>query len=115
MRESLTISRELGNKWVVPFAIEVLGEICAKENEARKAVRLYAAASAQREALAMSFSVMERTPYQQALSRLQGMISSESFESEWQKGRSLDFQASVELAIGDEKSYESRGTTATRS
>ncbi len=55
LRESLAISRDLGNKWVVPYAIELLGDICANESEAQKAVQLYGAASAQREALGCPF------------------------------------------------------------
>jgi predicted ATPase/class 3 adenylate cyclase len=101
MRQSLAISRDLGNKWVVPYAVELLGDICANENQPRKAVQLYGAASAQREALAMSFSVMERNPYQHALDRLRRLVASQVFESEWQKGRSLDFKASIELAMED--------------
>jgi predicted ATPase/class 3 adenylate cyclase len=101
MRESLAISRELGNKWVVPYAIELLAEIYARENEVQKAVRLYGAASAQREALAMSSSVLEGPSYQRALDRLHQLIPEETYQQEWQKGRSLDLKTSLELAMQD--------------
>jgi predicted ATPase/class 3 adenylate cyclase len=98
-RESLAISRDLGNKWVVPHAIEMLGDIHAHEGEAPKAVQLYGAASAQRESLAMVLSVMERNPYQKALDRLHELVPDQVFASEWAKGRSLNFKASIDLAL----------------
>jgi hypothetical protein len=101
LRESPSISRDLENKWVVPYAIELLGDICANENDPQKAVQLYGAALAQREALAMSFSIMQRTPYRLALDRLHGLVSDQTFEAEWQKRRSLDFKTSSELAMDD--------------
>jgi tetratricopeptide (TPR) repeat protein len=101
VRESLAISRELGNKWVVPYAIELLADICAHEKDTQKSVRLYGAASAQREALAMSFSVTDRLPHEQALDRLRQQLPHEAFDREWQSGRALDLRASVELALQD--------------
>jgi tetratricopeptide (TPR) repeat protein len=99
MAESLALSRELGNKWAVPYAIELLADICAKEKAAEKAVRLYGAASALREALAMAFSVIDRSPYQQALRRLHELVPDETFEREWQAGRSLRLPSAIQLAL----------------
>ena len=99
VREALRLGRDLGNKWAVPYALEGLADICAVENHARKAVRLYGAASAQREALALAFSPTERTSYQKALGRLQELVPGGTFDDEWKKGRSLGIQAAIELAL----------------
>ena len=99
VREALRLGRDLGNKWAVPYALEGLADICAEENQAQKAVRLYGAASAQREALALAFSPTERTSYQKALGRLQELVPDETFDDEWKKGRSLGIQAAIELAL----------------
>jgi len=99
MREALRLGRDLGNKWAVPYALEGLADICAEENQARKAVRLYGAASAQREALALGFSPTEHVAYQEALNRLQELVPDETFAEEWKKGRSLGIQAAIELAM----------------
>jgi tetratricopeptide (TPR) repeat protein len=104
IREALTIARELGNKWAVPYAIEGLADICAKENQGFKAVRLYGAASVQREALALAFSPTETDNYKSALSRLHAVVpDAEMFDREWQAGRALSIQAAVDLAMESEE------------
>ena len=102
MRESLMLSRELGNKWVVPYAMEVIADICAKENDPAKAAQLYGAALAQREALGLVFSVLDGARYHRALDRLHEQVSNEIFDREWEKGRSLGLQAAIELAMETE-------------
>jgi len=100
--EALKLVRDLGNKWGVPYVLEGLADICAKENEAQKAVQLYGAASAQREAFALAFSATERTSYQQALDRLHELVPAETFNRTWELGRSMGLQAAIELAMETE-------------
>jgi predicted ATPase/class 3 adenylate cyclase len=97
--EALAITRDLGNNWSVPYAIEAIADICAEENEVAKAVRLYGAASAHRESLALAFSPTEQISYQAAMERLRQAIPAQQFEEEWKKGKSLGFQAAVDLAL----------------
>ena len=104
LREFLVLARDLGNKWAMPYAIEALADICAKENHARSAVQLYGAASAQRETLNLAFSGSELTAHQTALAGLRGMIPADEFEEEWNQGRSLNLQAAIELAVEDDTS-----------
>jgi hypothetical protein len=102
MQEALKLGRDLGNKWGVPYALEGLADICAKENEAQKAVQLYGAASAQRETFALAFSATERSSYQLALDRLHELVPDETFDQEWKNGKSLSLQAAIELAMETE-------------
>jgi tetratricopeptide (TPR) repeat protein len=99
LQESLLSVRDLGNKWAVPYAIEALADICAKDNQATKAVRLYGAASAVRESLALSFSTSERAAYTRALERLHEHVANGLFEREWLEGRSLGLPAAIDLAM----------------
>ena len=86
----------------MPYALEGLADICAKENEAQKAVQLYGAASAQRETFALTFSATERSSYQLALDRLHELVPDETFDQEWKNGKSLSLQAAIELAMETE-------------
>jgi predicted ATPase/class 3 adenylate cyclase len=97
--EALTITRDLGNNWSVPYAIEALADILAEQGEAARAVRLYGAASGQREALALAFSPTETESYARAMNRLHKLVPDSRFQEEWEKGRSLGFQAAVNLAL----------------
>jgi predicted ATPase/class 3 adenylate cyclase len=97
--EALAITRDLGNNWSVPYAIEGIADICARENEAAKAVRLYGAAASHRAALALAFSPTEEISYAAAMELLHKAIPPEEFDEEWKKGQALGFQAAVDLAL----------------
>ena len=97
--EALTITRSLGNIWSVPYAAEGLADIAAERNDALRAVRLYGAASTQREMLALAFSPTERAKYDQSLERLHALVPPEQFEEEWKAGRELTLEATVNLAL----------------
>jgi predicted ATPase len=97
--EALTITRTLRNNWSVPYAIEGIADICMLQGEAAKAVQLYGAASAHREALALGFSPIEERTYGQALARLHDMVPEQPFREAWEKGRGLGFDAAIKLAL----------------
>jgi tetratricopeptide (TPR) repeat protein len=99
LKEALTISGELGNKWSIPYALEAIADVCAAENQAAKAVRLYGAASAQREALALAFSPTEENSYRRSVMRLHELLPETPFKEEWNKGRALGFQAAIHLGM----------------
>jgi predicted ATPase/class 3 adenylate cyclase len=97
--DALAITRDLGNNWSVPYAIEGIADILLRQNEAARAVRLYGAASAHRESLALAFSPTEQVSYRNALEQLHQSVPPEPFDEEWKQGRSLGFQAAVNLAL----------------
>jgi predicted ATPase/class 3 adenylate cyclase len=99
MREALALSSSLGNKWSVPYALEGIADVYAVEDQTVKAVRLYGAASAQREALALGFSPTEQLSYQRSLDRLHKLVPEPTFDEEWQKGRTMGFPAAIQLAM----------------
>ncbi len=101
LRESLSLAQELDNKWGVPYVIEALANVRAKEQDVLAAVRLYGAASIQREALALAFAVRERGSYNRAISQLRALVSPEVFEREWNEGRKLSSQEAIALAVGE--------------
>jgi predicted ATPase/class 3 adenylate cyclase len=100
----LTISREFGSKWSVPYAIEWLANICAVEGQGPKAVRLYGAASTQREAMALRFSPAQRNFFQHSMEMLHERVPEPIFKEEWEKGKALSFQAAIILAVEPETS-----------
>jgi tetratricopeptide (TPR) repeat protein len=103
IHDALSIVRELGNKWSVPYAIEGIADVCAEEKEGFKAVRLYGAASALREALALAFSPTETKTYKAALARLHAAVPDAAvFEQEWRAGRALSMEAAIDLALEHE-------------
>jgi hypothetical protein len=49
----------------------------------------------------MSLPVTDRLPHDESLKRLHRLLPNGAFENEWQRGRSLDFVSSIELALHD--------------
>jgi predicted ATPase/class 3 adenylate cyclase len=99
LSQSIALSRELGNKWSVPYALESIADICAEENRGAKAVRLYGAASTQREMLGLAFPPLEKLTYQKGLDRLHQLVPEKQFEAEWNAGRTLTAQAAINFAL----------------
>ncbi|HRI15203.1 MAG TPA: adenylate/guanylate cyclase domain-containing protein [Verrucomicrobiota bacterium] len=97
--QALSIARELGNKWAIHYVLEAIGDLAALEGHPEKAVRLYGAASAQREALAQSFSRIEQVAYDRALAGLRERVAEENFAAEWQAGEALTLAAATRLAL----------------
>jgi tetratricopeptide (TPR) repeat protein len=97
--ESIAMSRELGNKWSIPYALESIADICIAEGCGAKAVRLYGAASTQREALGLAFPPAEKISYQKALDHLHALVSEKEFNVEWNAGRALTAQTAINFAL----------------
>jgi predicted ATPase/class 3 adenylate cyclase len=102
LNESLALARELGNKWSLPYALEAIGDICGKEQNAMKAIQLYAAAGALREALGLAFSPAEKNAHEAAIRHLRESVSPAIFEAEWEAGKSLALDGAVRLALDAE-------------
>ena len=99
IKKALHIVRRLGNNWAVPYIIEGIGNICAEEGDAVKAVRLYGAGASHRAALALQFSKTEQVTYKMAMDRLHELLPEPQFLEEWTRGGALGFQASVDYAM----------------
>jgi len=97
--DALAITRDLGNNWSVPYAIEAIANILMRQNEAAKAVRLYGAAAAHRETLALALSPMDAITHREAMELLHKAVPDEQFQEEWKQGQALGFQAAVNLAL----------------
>lgn len=97
--ESIALSRELGNKWSIPYALESIADICIAEGCGPKAVRLYGAASTQREALGLALPPVEKLSYEKALARLHELVPEKRFQEEWEAGRTLTAQAAINYAL----------------
>jgi tetratricopeptide (TPR) repeat protein len=97
--EAIDLARSLRSKGALPYGLEILGDICAREGNGPKAVRLYGAASTLREALSLDFSTTERITYSAALAQLRRLVSKDQFDREWSEGRLLSADAAMEFAL----------------
>jgi hypothetical protein len=62
-------------------------------------VRLYSAASIQREALGLAFPPAEKISYQKSLDGLHALVPQKEFDLQWNAGRALTAQAAMNFAL----------------
>jgi tetratricopeptide (TPR) repeat protein len=114
LAEALSTIRELGNKWTVPYVLEGLADIGAAQGQVARAVRLYGAASAQREAHGLGFSPAERAEYDVVIARLREQVGDEGFEAEWAAGRALSLQSAVTYVLSGRSDLPERPRRGSR-
>jgi tetratricopeptide (TPR) repeat protein len=101
LTEALMLARSLGGRAAIPYGLEAMADICAREGNARKAVRLYGAASVLREALALAYSTIERISYDKALNLLHKLVPDDVFDLEWKRGGALTLAGAIDEALGE--------------
>ncbi len=87
--ESLTLSREMGEKPITPFILEGLAGVAAAESAFSWAAQLWGAAEALREEIATPLMPVFRTDYEHAVATACQALGEEAFAAAWAEGRSM--------------------------
>jgi ATP/maltotriose-dependent transcriptional regulator MalT len=96
--EGLSLSLELGDRWVSTISIEGLARTAAAIGRPEASARLLGAADAMREATGATRSVYWRDLYEQAVAALRAKLGDAAFEAAAENGRTLTLeQAPAEL------------------
>ena len=94
-----------GRRWatVAPSRINLkaLPSWPRRWNRTERAARLFGAAEALREKIAMPMDPQERVEYDQQVAALRGRMDEEAFTSAWREGRALNMEQAISYAISD--------------
>ncbi|HLN05071.1 MAG TPA: hypothetical protein VK217_02250, partial [Acidimicrobiales bacterium] len=101
LRQSLVISRTLGDQDDIVWALQLLG-VAASELQREKAARLLGAAEALRETLGVSLSGTELALHERAVASLRSALEAETLATAWAIGRDLALAQAVEQALTDD-------------
>jgi predicted ATPase/DNA-binding SARP family transcriptional activator len=96
--ESLTLRKELGDRKGVVECLESLATLLSI-GEAPKAVRLWGAVGALREALGSPVLVDEQERYEQQIARIHSVLGTDAFATAWQEGHALSMERATEYAL----------------
>jgi non-specific serine/threonine protein kinase len=96
-RETLPIWRDLGRRAAAVHELECLGFIAAAQGRIARAARLLGAAEAQREALNVLMTPLERLEYDAVAGPLCAMPAA---TTAWAEGRRMTMEEAVAVAIG---------------
>ena len=81
------ITRELGNRWILPYILECHATLALAANKPKRAARLFGAAEALREHLGTQLLGSERTEYEASLASLKELLPESELQESWEAGR----------------------------
>jgi len=116
LREALIVHRQLGDRWRVASVLEEVAGAVLTRSDPERAVVVLAAAEALREELGTPVPPAEAPDRDAAVAHLVRRVSSTTYPTAWTRGRELELDAVVDLAvagidavIGPEPSQRSTG------
>jgi predicted ATPase/DNA-binding CsgD family transcriptional regulator len=98
-RESLSLHLGLGSKEVLAVNIANVAILAAATRRPNQAVRLYAAAREQREAIGNPFKLPERAAYERSMAEVKAVLGEAELAAAWDAGRLISLSAAVAEAI----------------
>lgn len=81
------ITKDLGNKWILPYILECHADLAVGTGAAQLAARCFGAAEAQREHFNALFSRKEQSQHDAYVERLREMLPAEELREAWEAGR----------------------------
>ena len=98
-RESLALSRQLGDKLVAAEALEGLACSASARGEAERVARLFGAAEALREAVGYRQEPREHALREPYLAAARPRLSKARWDAAWAEGRQLGFEEAIAYAL----------------
>jgi predicted ATPase/class 3 adenylate cyclase len=98
-RETIKIFQDYGNRPAVAHQLECFAMIAVAEEEPQRAVKLFGAADAIREATGHKRTDEEEAEEVQFMNRLRAMLTEAEFNALWAEGKSMTMEQSIELAL----------------
>jgi hypothetical protein len=87
LAEWTQITRELGNRWILPEILDCHASLALAANQAKRAARLLGAAEAIREHLGVQLLASEKTQHEASLATLKQMLPEAELQESWETGR----------------------------
>jgi predicted ATPase/DNA-binding CsgD family transcriptional regulator len=99
LQEALVIWHQLGNHRNQGFALAGLATLAAEQHEPERAARLFAAAEARLEPLALPKLVRAPAGYEEAVARAREELGNASFAAAWATGRAMPLDQAIDEAL----------------
>ena len=98
-RESLTFSRDVGDRLAMPLTLEGFASVAAAERDLQRAVRLWGAAEALRDSVGLPMPPHRRRRHSAAITAARTALGDKAFETAWAAGRALSVDEAVSFAL----------------
>jgi non-specific serine/threonine protein kinase len=103
-KESLALSRELGGSMGTLVFLEGLACDAGAKEEAERAARLFGAAEALRETMALPLESALRALEEPYLLGARSQLKESAWTEAWEEGRGMSMEAAIEYALSEEES-----------
>jgi len=100
--ESLKLNRELGDQTAIAYLIEGYGGLAAAEAKPQRALQLAGFAAALRESIGAPLPPSEQARVDRMIAPARAALSDSEVATEWEKGRSLELEQAIQLALSTE-------------
>jgi len=98
--ESLTIRRELGDRFGIPYSLDGLAALVASLCEPLRAARIWGAAERLRAEIGTPLLAWERAGYDRSVAAARIASGDDiAFDSAWQEGRGLTLDGAIDIAL----------------
>jgi hypothetical protein len=98
-KESLSHYQSSGDKFGPPYVLEALALVAAALGDAKRAARLWGAASAWREAINEPLPPPYQRDYAAAITQARTQLGEEAYESAWSEGYAMSPEQAIALAL----------------
>lgn len=101
LEECVATSRQLRNKWSIPYYLEGFGEVAMGEGHPKRAAKLFGAGEALREKIGLAPSPpRDRLFYDKAVQAIREALPEEEFKAAWELGRGMKPEQALAYALG---------------
>ena len=98
--ENLSIFREMGDRQGIAYSLEGFARLAAaQEGQQDRAVCLWAAAQALREAIATPLPPADHVYYERAVAAVRARMEPDAFAVAWERGRAQSQEAAIAYAL----------------
>jgi hypothetical protein len=101
LRETLLLGRELGDRYLLVFALAELAKLEVTLGRAARAARLGGAVAELKESLGITMAPEEDRDREQVLERAREELGEEPFRRAWESGQRLGLEDAVADALGE--------------
>jgi class 3 adenylate cyclase len=98
-RETILAFRDMGQNGAVSHQLECFGFIALEQNQADRALQLFAAASALREKAGTTMRPEEKAYFDQQMRRVRDKMESPTLDLIWSRGHTLSMDHAIALAL----------------
>jgi predicted ATPase/DNA-binding SARP family transcriptional activator len=97
--ESLSLRRDLGDRLAISYSLDDVGRLALVEGNHRRAVRLFAAADAVREAIGAPLPPADRDAYERSVSSARVALGDSAFAAAWADGQAMEPERAISSAL----------------